>query len=394
MGERGADRPDVVASDQRSPMRAAAADPTGDPQTAPPVPDGQGAGPAGRRVVPLGARPAGLTPDPTDASPGYLRFEGILDEHLRFQRAPGYEVDAPQPGAGDGRFEVVLLDAGDEVLARVRPAVDFASMPADGLQGPRVTNVRADVPFDDQAAALEFRSDGRVLHRDRIPSRPPTLQHVVVTPDDGRTPSVPPHLTPTGFATSTTGRGRAGGDRLRIQWQASSPVGEDVTVDLLLRDGDGREHAFARGLTGGPYVADVSRAHVEDVTLVVRATDGVRSAEHRSPLHLEPTVAHLDVIEPTPSRVPAPGQRYQLQARVDDPTHPDAESALVWRIDGEVVGRGRSVLTAPPALPGEHTIELIYAPDGTEQLRRELTLVVPRYATSGERWDAPPPAEG
>ncbi len=292
MGQWGADRPEVAAADQRSPIDGAAADPSRDPQAAPPVDDGQGAGPAERRVVPLGATSAGLTPDPPVAPPGYLRFEGILDERLRFQRAPGYEVAHPQPAAGDGRFEVVLLDTDDGVLARVRPAVDFASMPVDAPHGPRVTNVRADVPFDDQAAFLELRTDGRVLHRDRIPSRPPTLQHVVVEPDDGGSPTGPPQLTPTGSASCTTGGARAGrdGDRLRIEWQASSPVGEDVTVDVLLRDGEGREHAFARGLTGDAYVADVSRARVEDVTLVLRATDGVRSTEHRAPLHLEPAV--------------------------------------------------------------------------------------------------------
>ena len=310
MGEWGADRPDVVAADRRPPILGTDAGPGRDPQAAPSVHDGQGAGPAERRVVPLGATSAGRPIHPSDAAPTYLRFEGILDEDLHFQRAPGYEVetpqpvvppsdappsdappsDAPQPTAADGPFEVVLLDADDQILAQVRPAVDFTSMPVEVSGGPRVAHVRADVPFGEAAAALEFRAHGHVLHRDHIPSRPPTLQHVVVAPDDGQTPTEPPHLTPTDFATSTTGRGRTGrdGDRLRVEWQASSPVGEDVTVDVLLRDGDGREQAFARGLTSGCYVTDVSSVRAQDVTLVVRATDGVRSTEHLAALHLDP----------------------------------------------------------------------------------------------------------
>lgn len=292
----------------------------------------------------------------------YIRFDGILREDLAFEFRPGWETTRVfrRPDRGDGEFVLELLDAEDDTLTRVSPAVDFRTgcltEENDTLGADRVV---AYVPYHPAARRLLFRRGDTVIFEASVAPEPPTVRLDRVE--------------------------RTGEDELTMAWSAESAGERDLTFNVVCVLGGERYFPLARGLSEQEATLDLSDVPGgRSVRAAVLATDGIRSSFVASdPFETREKQPTARINSPADGAVLPPDQPVSLVGlAVDVAGAPLPSKGLVWEVDGGTVAEGARAATAEGLEPGEHRITLTYEGDRKQDVSVSVAI---RIAERNER---------
>jgi hypothetical protein len=247
-------------------------------------------------------------------TPTFIMVEGLLHESGAFELRRVFEDTRAEPqtrfGGADGQVTVDLLDEGDGLLGRVRPAIRFPSgCGPDGIQVAQGL-VRAALAYHPEARRLEVRVHERVVHSAPVSADRPGVK-VSVRPV--RKDVVPVRVT---------------------------SRGSDVRVLAELEDGR-RVWPSVRQLGGRHEVSLVSLEGLGRVRLVVEATRDCRTTRV--------VATEVDAPEATVSGVilePEPGAQWSWGRRRNERItshHIHADGRGPCPCDARVAARGAIV---------------------------------------------------
>lgn len=122
-------------------------------------------------------------------------------------------------------------------------------------------------------------------------------------------------------------------------------------------------------------------------SVAVVATDGLRSGVGKSdPFDLPERPPSVVIDSPADGQLVLPDHPVTLLGRgLDQLSEQLPEERLMWSVDGQAVGRGRSPGVAGPFEPGEHVIQLAHQ-DGEVVTRAEARVGVPERNPEQKAW--------
>jgi hypothetical protein len=294
----------------------------------------------------------------------FLRFVGKLWETGEFEPGIGWETErvARRPGASDGLL-LRLLDARGNVLVETGAQLRTPACRPGGTRGMRGERLVGYLPLHFQGRTVVLLRHGRPVYRVDLPKEAPRV--------------------------AITGREIDKEGHVRLRWEAQHD--RKLWFDVVFTDGEHRSMSVARELTVREAVVDPT--HLPGglgCSLTVLATDGLRSALARSsPFDLPTQAPRLTISMPRDGEVVAPGQPISLLGHSHDVAgRALRDDHLVWLIDGTPIARAQRVAAAGPLEPGEHRVELVYAPNGQTAARSVVTLRVSEHTPEYEAWRA------
>ena len=221
--------------------------------------------------------------------------------------------------------------------------------------------VKAVVPYQPKAAALELLFDDRLVWQSRLTSK--AELEISVKPDAKRRAIAlnARFSKPAEDAWMAVAYIWGKGGRIRVVYKGRPQ--NELRLDL-------------QGLPGGA-----------ECRVAVSYSNGLRSARATSRLFSVPRLGpSVSILSPLEGATLVAGTHVKLQASLVDDEHPEGPqfNSLAWVVNGEVVGTGVT-MSADLLSPGPQTVELVYRGEDVVRVRTRVA-VVPARARGANEW--------